>query len=323
MKIVQIKSKKSMVTIVGIAIIALKANVFQIQGMESPRVLQTEQNTSIDTFDDLLAQAPVKSRDEMFNELNDAFLANYMAGIKINLNLSTQRETFGTDVQEQIFLKTKDTINDIYFDAYKDHSLDQLKILHTRSCSPLLRSFDQTFIQLYTQSWDYLRYGIAHYNSPCDQIPHSKLLALIGRHSETMSSLLLNLAPAFAHHSSNIARAYRQRGITLSWGEWDGIIPNEIWNQMQLKYRYTTFKMFNDAQIKNIVHHSINKIYRDLLRWHPQAVAIINDFMNKHESLYLSSDQVKAFHNKQVQPIIIKIVQNKEKAVLGNSIVNL
>ncbi len=177
----------------------LKTSVFQVYGMENPiggfssaYDLQAGQVKTIDPFDALLAQLPIKSADEMIKDM-----------------ASMVEENQG--------------MFEVYKEVCKDFTHDQLRILHAFSNTPFMMSFTKDLLKVDFNRLDYLKYGISHFNSPAKMITKIPLLTKLQDSHNKLKESFDSYEPNIFHYVFSQCDSYEKRV-----GEWHVIISDLI-----------------------------------------------------------------------------------------------
>lgn len=275
------------------AIVVLKASVFQVYGMETPDndVLsahdsQADQVSADNTFDLLLTQSPNKSRVEMLQDMADELMVDNEFILRIQIH--------HPEFLNQVLLTLKKDIFGVCQQACDALTENELKILHTYNCNSLVLNFKRDVMKDPLSHTEYLRYGIAHYNAPFDKFQENYNLTYMQRQRDSLLEVFNAIEPVISHYG-------------MSQFTWDGTIPDDVWNKMfQSKYPLKSDeKLFTESQRSNIVNHSINRALNYMTKKYPQFSVITNDFLNKHASLYEAHAQkVTESMNLRIQSII-------------------
>lgn len=274
----------------------------------------------------------------MRTDNKDYFLQVTMETIKMGFKLIPVADVFN-DLSEQIWVEVKGIYEEIFDEFYKDHTLDQMKIMYTRDSNSLLRSYNQTFLQMMSNFEDYLKYGIAHYNSPWEEFQDSGVLRSIRKIFVGFSKLFAVFEPFITDYKMSVTnpcgfvtepKSYCNLGSQdYDSNPWDGNISDDVWSQIiQGKYQSrsqgrsqgrsqdrsqdrSADDCFTDTEKETIFHHSANRFYNDLMEKHPQAVVIINDYINKHESVFMSFGYISSRSDERVKAITKEKMQNR------------
>lgn len=263
------------------------------------------------TFDEIMEQCTFKLIDDIRTKNKDYYLQLVLESIKMVFRL-TLSISVADDLTTRVWVEAKVVYEEIFDEFYKHHTLDQIKISYAYHSSPLIRSYDQTLLQLMSKSWDYLKYGISHYNNPIREIQDSIVLGKIKKLADDYSNLLSIIEPSIIHYKM---LCLKQQGLETDSNFWDGIIPDEIWRQIS-SFRYdgrSFVDNFTDTEKETIFHHSANKFYSDLREEQPQAIAIIDEFAKKHKGDYISSDYVNSRVVDRLKAITEKIVNEMSR----------